>query len=39
MIFFAPEQLARMLSYSVPATEERRNQMVAALQAGVEAKG
>jgi spermidine/putrescine transport system substrate-binding protein len=39
MIFLAPEQLSRMLSYTVPATEERRNQMVAALQAGVEAKG
>ncbi len=31
MIFFTPEQLDRMLIYEVPETEERRNEMVAAL--------
>jgi len=32
MVFFTEEQRARMLVYEVPATEERRNEIVAALQ-------
>jgi spermidine/putrescine transport system substrate-binding protein len=31
MIFFTPEQLDRMLVYEVPETEERRNEIIAAL--------
>jgi len=39
MVFFSPDALGRMLSYEVPATEERRNALVAALQAGIDARG
>lgn len=39
MVFFEPESLGRMLSYEVPATEERRNELVAALQSGIDARG
>lgn len=37
MVFFTPEQLDRMLVYEVPQTEERRNEIVAALQQAVDA--
>jgi len=39
MVFFEPESLGRMLSYEAPATEERRNELVAALLAGIDARG